>query len=162
MLDGFNKAKAYSEKARHNNVSGEIRPTPLTPLPDTLSPSPFKPPMSASSCPCSLFQSIHPSPESFCTTPFYQAPANDIDDPVTRRVALDAVKVFDTSQDVLVILSHDASLLEVLEFFPKDLAGWEKQPSRKDISQWRFLNEFRKGSTTSVATTTLDNKTYKQ
>ncbi|KAH9015395.1 hypothetical protein EDB85DRAFT_2295631 [Lactarius pseudohatsudake] len=123
----------------------EIRPTPLTPLPDTLSPSPFKPPTSASSCPCSLFQSIHPSPESFCTTPFYQAPANDIDDPVTRRVALDAVKVFDTSQDVLVILTHDASLLEVLEFFPKDLAGWEKQPSRKDIGRWRFLNEFRKG-----------------
>ncbi|KAH9008398.1 hypothetical protein EDB84DRAFT_1596768 [Lactarius hengduanensis] len=124
---------------------GKIHPTPLTLLPDTLSPSPFEQPTSASSCPCSLFQSIHPSPESFCTTPFYKAPANDIDDPVTRRVTLDAVKVFDTSPDVLVVLTHDTSLLEVLEFFPKDLAGWEKQPSRKDIGQRRFLNKFRKG-----------------
>ncbi|KAH8977398.1 hypothetical protein EDB86DRAFT_3055543 [Lactarius hatsudake] len=124
---------------------GEIRPTTLTPLPDTISPSPFEPPTSASSCPSSLFQSIHPSPESFRTTPFYEVAAHHIDDPVARRATLDAVMAFDASPDVLVILSHDASLLEVLEFFPKDLAGWEKQPSRKDIGRWRFLKDFRKG-----------------
>ncbi|KAH9173064.1 hypothetical protein EDB89DRAFT_1885486 [Lactarius sanguifluus] len=125
---------------------GEIRPTPLTPLPDTLSPSPFEPPTSASSCPCSLFQSTHPSPESFRTTPFYEVAAYHIDDPVARRPTLDAIKAFDASPDVFVILSHDASLLDVLEFFPKaDLVGWEKEPSRKDMGRWRFLNDFRKG-----------------
>ena len=47
--------------------------------------------------------------------------------------------------DVLVILTHDACLLDVLEFFHKaDLAGWEMNPSRKDIGRWRFLNDFRK------------------
>ncbi|KAH9013498.1 hypothetical protein EDB85DRAFT_956185 [Lactarius pseudohatsudake] len=125
---------------------GEIRPTPLTPLPDTISPAPFEPPMSSSSCPCSLFQSIHPSPESFRTTPFYEVAAHHIDDPVARRATLDAVKAFDTSPDVLVVLTHDASLLDVLEFFPKaGLAGWENQPSRKDMGRWRFLKDFRKG-----------------
>ena len=49
--------------------------------------------------------------------------------------------------DVLVILMHDARLLDMLEFFPKaDLAGWEMNPSRKDIGRWRFLSDFRKVS----------------
>ncbi len=54
---------------------GKFHLTPLTPLPDTILPSPFKPPTSASSCPCLLFQSIHPSLESFRTTPFYKVAA---------------------------------------------------------------------------------------
>ena len=124
---------------------GEFRPSLLTPLPDTISPSPFEDSTSASSCPCSLFQSIHPSPESFRTTPFYEAAAHQVEDPVAKRATLDALRTFDMSPDVLIILTHDASLLDVLEFFPKaDLTGWEKQPSRKDVGQWRFLNDFRK------------------
>ncbi|KAI9451982.1 hypothetical protein BJY52DRAFT_1295317 [Lactarius psammicola] len=123
---------------------GEFRPTPLTPLPDTISPSPLEPPTSASSCPCSLFQKIHPNPEPLRTTPFYEVATHQIDDPVARRATL-ALKAFDTSPDVLVILTHDASLLDVLGFFPKvDLTGWEKQPSSKDIGRWRFLSDFRK------------------
>ena len=124
---------------------GEFRPSLLTPLPDTISPSPFEDSTSASSCPCSLFQSIHPSPESFRTTPFYEAAAHQVEDPVAKRATLYALRTFDRSPDVLIILTHDASLLDVLEFFPKaDLTGWEKQPSRKDVGQWRFLNDFRK------------------
>jgi len=124
---------------------GEFRPTLVTPLPDTISPSPLEPPTSASSCTCSLFQPIHPTPESFRTTPFYEVSSHQVEDPVAKRVTLDAITAFDASPDVLVILTHDASLLDVLEFFPKaDLTGWEKLPSRKDIGQWRFLNDFRK------------------
>jgi glyoxylase-like metal-dependent hydrolase (beta-lactamase superfamily II) len=126
---------------------GEFRPTPLMPLPDTISPSPLKHPTSASVCSCSLFERVHPSPESFRTTPFYEAATPMIEDPVAYRVTLDALKMFDASPDVLVILAHDASLLDVLEFFPKaDLTGWEKRPSKKDIGHWRFLNDFRKGA----------------
>jgi len=125
---------------------GEFRPAPLVPLPDTISPSPLEPLMSTSVCPCSLFERIHPNPESFRTTPFYEASAPMVEDPVTHRSTLDAIKTFDASPDVLVILTHDASLLDVIEFFPKaDLAGWEKRPSKKDVGQWRFLSDFSKG-----------------
>ena len=126
---------------------GEFRPTPLAPLPDTISPSPLEPPTSSAPiCPCSLFERIHPSPGSFRTTPFYEAVAMMVEDPVAHRTTLDALKAFDASPDVLVVLVNDASLLDVLEFFPKaDLNGWENGPSRKDIGQWRFLNDFRKG-----------------
>jgi len=55
--------------------------------------------------------------------------------------------MLDASPDVFVIIAHDASLLDVLGFFPTaDLAGWEMRPSKKDVSQWRFLNDFRKGA----------------
>ena len=132
------------ESAHHG---GEFRPSSLTPLPDTISPSPFENPTSGSSCPCSLFQSIHPSPESFRTTPFYETVAHQIVDPVANRATLDALTVFDASPDVLIVLTHDASLIDVHEIFPKaDLTGWEKPPSRKDIGRWRFLNDFRKSS----------------
>ena len=126
---------------------GEFRPTPLTPLPDNISPSPLEDSTSASVCPCSLFERIHPNPGSFRTTPFYEAAAPMVEDPVAHRATLDALKTLDASPDVFVILAHDASLLDVLEFFPTaDLTGWEKRPSRKDIGQWRFLNDFRKGA----------------
>ena len=126
---------------------GEFRPTPLTPLPDNISPSPLEDSTSASVCPCSLFERIHPNPGSFRTTPFYEAAAPMVEDPVAHRATLDALKTLDASPDVFVILAHDASLLDVLEFFPTaDLTGWEKRPSRKDIGQWRFLDDFRKGA----------------
>ncbi|KAF8267290.1 beta-lactamase-like protein [Lactarius quietus] len=126
---------------------GEFRPSPLTPLPDSISPSPFEHPTSASVCPCSLFERIHPSPESFRTAPFYEAAAPLVDDPVAHRTTIEAIKMLDASPDVFVIIAHDASLLDVLGFFPTaDLAGWEMRPSKKDVSQWRFLNDFRKGA----------------
>jgi hypothetical protein len=68
-----------------------------------------------------------------------------VEDPVAHRTTLDALKTLDAHPDVFVILAHDASLFDVLEFFPTaDLTGWEKQPSKKDVGQWRFLNDFRK------------------
>ena len=126
---------------------GAFRPTALTPLPDNISPSPLEDLASVSVCPCSLFERVHPNPGSFRTTPFYEAAAPMVEDPVAHRATLDALKALDASPDVFVILAHDASLLDVLEFFPMaDLTGWENSPSKKDISQWRFLNDFRKGA----------------
>ncbi|KAI9436212.1 beta-lactamase-like protein [Lactarius indigo] len=126
---------------------GEFRPTPLTPLPDTITPSPLEHATSASSFPCSLFERIHPNPGFFRTMPFYEAAASMVDDPVAYRTTLDALKTFDASPDVLVVLTHDASLLDLLGFFPtEDLTGWEQRPSKKDIGQWRFLNDFSKGT----------------
>ena len=59
-----------------------------------------------------------------------------IDDPVAHCTTLDALRSFDASSDEFVILTHDASLLDVLGFFPTtDLTSWEKWPSKKDINQ---------------------------
>jgi hypothetical protein len=93
--------------------------------------------------PCSLFQRVHPNLGSFRT--FYGAIMPIIENPVVHRTMLDALKTFDQSPNVLDILTHDASLLDVLGFFPRaDLIGWEKWASKKEFGPWRFLNDFRK------------------
>ena len=120
---------------------GKFLPSPRVPLPNTISPSPFEHPTSVSSCSCSLFQPIHPGPESFHTTPFYEVAARHFEDFVAKRATLETLRVFDMGPDVLVILMHDACLLDVLEFFPKaDLAGWEMNPSRKDAGDFGMIS----------------------
>jgi len=136
---------------------GEFRPTPLLPLPSSIFPSPFGPPtasgQSLSSCPGSIFEPIHRSaadPESdFRTTPFYEAAPAMQTDAVASRVTLEALKMLDASPDVLVVIAHDPSLLDILEFSPylkAELTGWEEGGERntKGIGRWRFLKDFGK------------------
>ncbi|KAI0301696.1 beta-lactamase-like protein [Multifurca ochricompacta] len=130
---------------------GEFRPTPLLPLPEFIRPSPFGAPRSVIACPGSIFEQIHPCSHShdsgsFRTTPFYEPLSVINSDPATARVTLEALKVFDASPDVLVILAHDPSLRDILEFYPEgDLTGWERQdgqPNSKEAGTWRFLRDF--------------------
>jgi len=58
------------------------------------------------------------------------------------------MQLFDGSPDVLVIIAHDANLLDVLPFYPKgELTGWEKremEDNLKAVGAWRFLKVFGK------------------
>jgi hypothetical protein len=68
-------------------------------------------------------------------------------DTVASHATLEALKVFDASPDVFVIITHDSSLLDILEFYPNaELTGWEEggQCSAKEIGKWGFLKDFRK------------------
>jgi hypothetical protein len=129
---------------------GEFRPAPLLPLPESILLSPFGPPNSLSPCPGSIFEPIHPSAglkSAFRTTPFYEAAPLMETDTVASHATLEALKVFDASPDVFVIITHDSSLLDILEFYPNaELTGWEEggQCSAKEIGKWGFLKDFRK------------------
>lgn len=58
------------------------------------------------------------------------------------EMTVSRMQLFDASPDVLVIVAHDASLLDVLPFFPKgELTGWEKT-EMKALGRWRFLKDF--------------------
>jgi glyoxylase-like metal-dependent hydrolase (beta-lactamase superfamily II) len=128
---------------------GEFRPTPLTPLPESIIPSPLEPPSSISVCPGAIFEQVHRSAPSVLarTAPFYEtAPALSAD-PVACKETLEALQVFDASPDVLVIIAHDYTILDLLELYPKaELTGWEKrgEPGIKEAGRWRFLRDFRK------------------
>ena len=132
---------------------GEFRPTPLVPLPESISPSPFEPPKSLSSCPSSIFEPIHrsaaDSKSDFRTTPFYEAAPIMETDALASRLTLEALKTLDSSPDVLVVIAHDSSLLNILGLYPDlkaDLTGWEEGGGRntKGIGRWRFLKDFGK------------------
>lgn len=56
---------------------------------------------------------------------------------------LSKMQLFDASPNVFVIIGHDASLLDVLPFYPGELTAWEKTES-KAVGMWRFLKDFGK------------------
>jgi len=54
------------------------------------------------------------------------------------------MQLFDTSPDVFVVIANDASLLDMLPFYPNgELTRWEKTEN-KVVGTWRFLKDFGK------------------
>jgi hypothetical protein len=54
---------------------------------------------------------------------------------------LEKLKAFDGRDDVLIVIAHDSSLLDVMDFFPKDMNGWKDQ-NWAEKARWRFLRDF--------------------
>ncbi|KAI9448920.1 hypothetical protein F5148DRAFT_987866 [Russula earlei] len=96
---------------------GEFRPTPLIPLPDSITPTPFEHPNSISVCAGAAFEPIDRSSSSGAarTTPFYETSPIMMTDPNACQETLEALKVFDASPDVLVIIAHDYTVLDFFE-----------------------------------------------
>ena len=127
---------------------GEFRPTPQLPLPEFITPSPFEAPTLGGVCPGALFEPIHPATISFSAdyrmTPFYELSHMmnvSLPDALT---AVSNMQAFDASPDVLVVIAHDAGLLDILPFYPKgELTQWE-MTGNKAVGTWRFLIDFSK------------------
>ncbi|KAF1960388.1 Metallo-hydrolase/oxidoreductase [Byssothecium circinans] len=122
---------------------GSFRPSPHIALPQTLSPSPFSVPpwLAGSVCPGSLIEAIHPHPDK--SEAFYKhlSSAPDRDVPEAEET-IRKMQEFDASDDVLVMIAHDASLLGVVELFPKRANEW-KEKGWKEQGRWRFLKDFK-------------------
>ncbi|KAH9032902.1 beta-lactamase-like protein [Lactarius pseudohatsudake] len=103
-----------------------LRPSPLRPLPDTLS--------------------------SSRTTPFYEPTQFTMPDAAAGRATLAALQAFDASARVFVVLAHEPLFRDSGALFPAaSLARWEEahgegNDSRKDAVHWRFLADFQKGA----------------
>ncbi|KAJ9646666.1 hypothetical protein H2204_000358 [Knufia peltigerae] len=137
------------------HFSGDIRPQPEIPVPefipeDVLDVDPTYFPVP---CPGSLFTDHNPLIEHFGDaqdpriTPFYNVstgPLSSYANPKLAQQSVDRLKNFDVSEDVLVCLAHDGSLLEKLPVFntsPElDLNTW-KNSGWKQKAHWGWLNE---------------------
>jgi hypothetical protein len=125
---------------------GEFRPTRFLPLPEYITPSPFEAPNSRGVCPGAFFEPIHPSSVTssgnYRTTPFYELSPMMNDFLPDAQATVSKMQLFDASPDVFVVIAHDASLLDILPFYPKgELNGWEKTED-KIVGRWRFLKDF--------------------
>ena len=93
----------------------------------------------ANSCPCAqLLRLLHSGGKSdksiYDLAPLLQEDAGK------AQETLEKLKAFDGRDDVMVVLAHDASFLNVLEFFPQSIddwmaKGWDEQ------ARWSFLQE---------------------
>ncbi|KAH1334772.1 hypothetical protein KXV68_004157 [Aspergillus fumigatus] len=122
---------------------GSLRPNNYLPRPSELSPSPFSDPphLQGTVCPGAVLQTIRPGHRP--TEPYYNrlAPAHTRDVPLAEATISKMIS-FDASDDIFIILAHDKSLLEVIDFFPNKANEW-KTKGWKDTGRWRFLEDFK-------------------
>ncbi|OKL55377.1 hypothetical protein UA08_09384 [Talaromyces atroroseus] len=107
---------------------GEFRPTTSLPLPAQLDPSVLGKPQTASLCPGSIFEDIHPGRENgrdYRTTPFYELNAMGNASLPDAEASIAKMQNFDGSLEVFVVIAHDASLLDILPFFPEKISNWD-------------------------------------
>lgn len=132
----------------------QLRPNEYTRLPKTLNLPTFK----HYQCPGELFHPIHPSKRD---DPLHASGHTDPDaspfftiaeDPNGHSVSMNAqqardtihkIQAFDAQDNVLCVIAHDSSLLDVLEYFPQTANGW-KAKDWKEKGRWKFLADFEK------------------
>ncbi|WAO95518.1 Lactamase-B domain-containing protein [Fusarium falciforme] len=121
---------------------GSFRPSQYLPLPENISPSPFSNPpfLPGSICPGEVLVKVHP--QQVRDKPFYQ----NLSEAPDRNVAeaeksVGKVIELDARDDVFVVVAHDSTLLDVINFFPDKVNDW-KENGWKEKSRWRFLKDF--------------------
>ena len=123
---------------------GSLRPSEYLPLPDTIWPSVwenYSQLTQNSSCTCSCFKAILPE-SSMSQSSFYGIAPGMHEDPQNARDTVQKLKAFDAHDDVFVIITHDPSLIDVVDFFPKPLNQWKEKPWA-ELGRWRFLADFK-------------------
>ncbi|CAE6473634.1 unnamed protein product [Rhizoctonia solani] len=119
--------------------AGQLRPTTYFPLPERPHSSPF-PNLSSRA---SLLR-IHPTHDPI--KPFYcvsQSPGGAArTDPVEAQESLEKLRELDGHENVLTIIAHDPTWLNILEFFPGTLNDW-KAKGYKERGMWTFLEDFK-------------------
>lgn len=133
---------------------GDYRPSPGRPLPDPVSADVLDKHASFPvPCPCSLFTEHHPrarDQDDPRSTPWYQVtdhPRAAYIDVPTARESVGKMQAFDDSEDVLVCIAHDPTLLEVLPTLnagEETLNEW-KARGWKERCHWGWLNQLPRG-----------------
>ena len=132
--------------------AGSLRPNEHIPLPKAISPSPFSIPpyLEGTICPGALLAAIHPKHSH--REPYYRrlSPAESRDVAAAEAVIGEMIE-FDASEDVFMIIAHDKSLMDVIDFFPKEANQW-KEKGWKEAGRWRFLEDFKDAALASSST----------
>lgn len=124
--------------------ASQWRPNELINIPKELIPSPFGPDskfnVRKNICPGEIFiEHAHPSHSN--AEPFTRIRAGHPYNVEQSRDALKATEALDADDDILVIMAHDWTLLNVLDYFPKSANRWH-EAGWKERSRWEFLKDF--------------------
>ena len=128
----------------------QFRPSPLVPLPETISPYPFDPPLSVypHTCHADTITPIHrlynPKDQTAARTqPFCLISANGSHDMDQARDSAARLAVLDADERVWVILAHDMSFEGVAELWPNGEVNLWREKGWKEDTRWKFLGDFR-------------------
>ena len=119
-----------------HNVA-QLRPNQFRPLPDSV--------------PASILGRIPPPEQCSCVHmshlvqrdkggSFYGLAPGMQEDLKKAEETVEKLKAFDGRDDVMIIIAHDATLLDVLEHFPRDINAWKARGWAAQ-SRWLFLKD---------------------
>ncbi|KAE8382664.1 beta-lactamase-like protein [Aspergillus bertholletiae] len=132
--------------------AGQIRPSPLLPLPEIVEPNPFRhlsaSPLSRIPCPGSLLESLQIPRSRKPTEPFF-IPNDGYDIPQAIRT-IEHAQEADADDNVWFVYAHDASLLGVVDFYPNHVNNWKERNLSKKL-KWEFVRDF-KGAVERILT----------
>ncbi|MCJ1421068.1 hypothetical protein MMC32_007430 [Xylographa parallela] len=132
------------------HFSGMFRPSAQVELPDPVPATAGLDNYFPSPCPCSLLTSFHPAaPDQGLArkSPYYGVsshPTSAYMEAALAEASINAMTEFDADPNVLVCITHDGVLLDVLPLLnndpQSDIGDW-KQKGYKERARWAFLNE---------------------
>lgn len=113
---------------------GFLRPSEQSPLPNQVSPSPFSTPLllPGSICLGALLVGIHPK-HSYLELFYCQLPAAEDRDVPEAEASISRMIAFDKNKDVFVIIAHDKTLSDVIEFSPNKANEWKEKGWKETI-----------------------------
>lgn len=114
------------------HVCGEFRPSEALPLPEKVD----EPGLIPCPCPRELLLEMHP--RGSAVIPFMGLDPRFPENLTQAEQTIERVQAFDADERVLVIFSHDTTLYDVLEYFPKSANDWRAK-GWKMAGRWRFL-----------------------
>jgi glyoxylase-like metal-dependent hydrolase (beta-lactamase superfamily II) len=119
---------------------GEFRPSPDTPLPAMISPSPFSHMKTA--CPGKIFVAIHPKKSR--EEPFFD-PVRSLEgwhlEADEAKESIDKIIEANAYDNIFPVMAHDCSLAGVVDLYPETANAWMEK-GWKERSRWGFLSSF--------------------
>jgi len=119
---------------------GEFRPTEYLPLPKEVSPGSNKK-YFASACP-GAYMVEHVHPFKSATRPFYDVARGFSHDHDEAVRSIGKLQEFDASDDVLMCIAHDMTLVGNVDFYPKTMNDWKAKGHKKQV-MWNFCGDFK-------------------
>jgi glyoxylase-like metal-dependent hydrolase (beta-lactamase superfamily II) len=117
---------------------GEFRPTQYLPLPTSVPAAPLS--RFGAGCPGAfLIEKIHPLSDG--TTPFYDIAKGFSHDHDEAKRSIGKLQEFDASEDCLVCIAHDGTMLGNVAFYPEKMNDWKAKGVQGTI-RWAFVGDF--------------------
>lgn len=125
---------------------GEYKPNELVPIPDSIAPDPRRAPFSNGDCVCpgELYAQRnrrYARDEDRWRGPFLEWQREYSDDHEEAQRSVGMLRDFDAQDNVFVIAAHDGTLLDIVDFYPKDAKQWREMGWKRE-AYWRFLRDF--------------------
>ncbi|KAI9648863.1 hypothetical protein NHQ30_003504 [Ciborinia camelliae] len=115
----------------------QLRPSPFRPLPHNVNDFALDR-IPKKSCSCEHEPQV---PPKLGQNSFYDPAPRNAEDLAKAKETIEKLKVFDGRDDVMIVAAHDATLLDVLAFFPQNINDW-KVKDLANKGRWLFLKDF--------------------